>query len=304
MVSLHRGGRSRFILALLLLTAVTLATLDARGFGPVESARGLAATVLSPFRSAADWVTSPVRSGWNGLWGYQDLEEENARLQAELDEIRGQEFREATAEEVLAQMFTQGDLTFAGDLDQVQGRVVAGPTSNFEETVTIDRGSDHGISVGMVAVTGAGLVGRVASVTGDRAVIQLITDARSVVGVRLASTGDRGIVEGRGRNRSPELVVTGSVELTDGERLITSGLERSLFPPDIPVGRIISVPVDDESGGDAETTEPSESTTTTVDGGVTAPELGSVPSREVEVDLLADLDSLTFITILLWEPGT
>lgn len=290
----QRGGRSRFILALLLLTAVTLATLDARGFGPVEGARGVAASVLSPFRTGADWVTSPFRSGWNGIWGYRDLEEENARLQAELDELRGQEFREATSRQVLEQIVTDADLPFVGDMPQVMGRVIAGAPNNFEETVTINRGSSDGIKVGMAAVTSAGLVGRVESVTGGRAVVQLLTDSRFRVGVRLVSTGSVGIVQGRGRNRTPELVITGSVALAEGEHLQTTGLESSFYPPDVPVGRVLDVPDDETDAGEA--------TTTSVDGGLAVTELDAVPSRSVPVELSANLDRLTWVTVLLWEP--
>ncbi len=293
----QRGGRSRFILALLVLTAVTLATLDARGFGPVESARGVAASILSPFRAAADWVSSPLRSGWNGVWGYRDLEEENAQLRAELDALRGQEFSEATARQVLEQYVTEGDLTFAGELPQVMGRIVAGPPNNFEETVTINRGSDHGIKVGMAAVTAAGLVGRVESVTGDRAVIQLVTDSRFRVGVRIVSSGSVAIVQGRGRNRTPEMVISGSVQLTDDDRVQTSGLEASFYPADIPVGRLLVPETPDGDSADEAAT-----TTTLAEGGLVVNELDAVPSQSVPIELTADLDRLTWVTVLLWEP--
>ncbi|MFP3907190.1 MAG: rod shape-determining protein MreC [Acidimicrobiales bacterium] len=289
MLSFQRGGRPRFILALLVLTAITLVTLDARGFGPVETARGTALTVLSPFRSALDWTTSPARSAWNGIWNHRELEDENARLRAELAELRGQEFRETTAREVLEQVYTQSDLTFAGDIPDVLGRVVSGPVSNFEEAVTIDKGSSDGIEVGMPAVTGAGLVGRVDRVTTDQAVIQLLTDPRMSVGVRLIPSGAPGLVEGQGRGADPELVVSGSLVLADGARLQTSGLDRSLYPPDIPVGRV--GPLTGEAPDDDEALEGE------------LPELDAVVSQRQPVELAADLDALTFITVLLWSPS-
>ncbi|MFP4513099.1 MAG: rod shape-determining protein MreC [Acidimicrobiales bacterium] len=289
MLSFQRGGRPRFILALLVLTAITLVTLDARGFGPVETARGTALTVLSPFRSALDWTTSPARSAWNGIWNHRELEEENARLRAELAELRGQEFRETTAREVLEQVYTQSDLTFAGDIPDVLGRVVSGPVSNFEEAVTIDKGSSDGIEVGMPAVTGAGLVGRVDRVTTDQAVIQLLTDPRMSVGVRLIPSEAPGLVEGQGRGADPELVVSGSLVLADGANLQTSGLDRSLYPPDIPVGRV--GPLTGEAPDDDEALEGE------------LPELDAVVSQRQPVELAADLDALTFITVLLWSPS-
>jgi rod shape-determining protein MreC len=297
-LSSQRGGRPRFILALLLLTALTLVTLDARGFGPVESARGLTMTVLSPFRSLVGWVTSPVESTWNGVWGYRDLEEENAALRARIAELEGQDFREITAEQVLRQLYVQSDLTFAGDVPQVLARVVEGPAGNFEHTVTIDKGSDHGIQVGMAVVTGAGLVGRIDRVTPNRSVVQLMTDPRMVVGVRLISTGDLGLIEGRGRGRSPELVVSPEVNLPAGERLETSGLQSSFYPPDIPIGRILGTtgePTDDDEDGATTTTAP-------VGNGTELPDLEAVVPQRQAVELSADLESLRFLTVLLWTP--
>lgn len=297
MLSFQRGGRPRFILALLLLTAVTLATLDARGFGPVESTRGLAMSVLSPFRSVADWATSPVASTWNGVFGYRNLEEENARLRAELAALQGDEFREETARHLLERILVQSDLTFAGDVPQVLTRVIAGPVNNFEDTVTIDKGSNDGIRVGMPVVTGAGLVGRVDRVTGSTAVVQLISDPRMKVGARLVTTGEQGIIEGRGRGRGPELVVSGSVVVAAGEQIQTSGLAGSLYPPDIPIGRIAIVAAESEDDDDT-------TTTTIVDrSGIELPALDAVASQRVAIELSADLDTLTFLTVLLWEPS-
>ncbi len=288
MLSFPRGGRPRFVLALLLLTAITLITVDVRGFGPLDSARGATGTVLSPLRSGVDWVTSPVRSAWNGIWNYRDLEAENERLRASLDELRGEEFREATSFEVLRDLYTQSDLTFGGDLPSVLGRVISGPTSNFEETVTIDKGTNDGIAVGMPAVTGAGLVGRVDRVSSGEAVIRLLTDPQMSVGVRLIPSGAAGLAQGQGRGSAPELVVSGTLVLEEGAYLQTSGLDRSLYPPDIPVGWV------EELTGEAVNDE-GES-----DDGL--PQLDAVVNQRVGIELAADLDRLAFVTILLWSP--
>ncbi|MGY6500374.1 MAG: rod shape-determining protein MreC [Acidimicrobiales bacterium] len=294
---LQHGGRPRYVLALLILTAITLATLDARGFGPVEAGRSAVGTVLSPIGSAVGWVLSPVSSGWNGIWGYRDLEDENAELRARLAELEGTELRETTAREVLERIMVQSDLTYATDVPQVLARVVGGPVNNFEETVTIDKGSADGIREGMAVVTGAGLVGRVDRVTENTAVVQLISDTRLRVGARLVGSGAPGLVEGRGRGRSPELEVSGTVELADGELLETSGLSGSVYPPDIPIGRIRLAPSD--SADDDATT----STTAPPGGGVVLPDLDSVVPQRVTVELAADLDRLGFLTVLLWEPA-
>ena len=203
---------------------------------------------------------------------------------------------------MLEQILTQADLTFAGDVPQVLARVISGPVNNFEETITIDKGSDDGIREGMAAVTGAGLVGRVDRVTSSTAVIRLVTDPRMLVGALLVTTGDQGLVEGRGRGQPPALQVSGRVELIDGDRIQTSGLATSIYPPDVPIGRVVGVEPP-EATDDA---DPDATTTTTVEGGpgVTFPSLDAVQTQRVEVELSANLDRLSWVTILLWEPAT
>ena len=46
----RRTGRSRFTLILLILTSITVLTLDFRGSGFVDDVRGAAMTVFSPIR--------------------------------------------------------------------------------------------------------------------------------------------------------------------------------------------------------------------------------------------------------------
>ena len=93
----RRGGRSRFTLALLILTSLTLLTLDFRGSSAIQSLRSGASTVFSPVRDAAGSAFSPFTSAWNGLFHYGDVKKENDRLQAELDQVRGQQDQNAEA---------------------------------------------------------------------------------------------------------------------------------------------------------------------------------------------------------------
>jgi rod shape-determining protein MreC len=296
-----RVSRARLILALLVLTAVTLMTLDTRGTGPVATVRDSLMSVLTPFRSAAEWVTDPVADVWNGIVHFDDLEEENAELRAQLDQVRGDEVREITDREVLEQLLAATEITFADDIEQVAARVVAGPVSSFEETVTIDKGSDHGIEEGMAVVTGAGFVGRVERVTSNRSVVLLLNDARMTVSARLVTTQGLGRVDGRGAQRSPVVELLADEQASEGEILQTSGLEGSLYPPGIPIGRIVSIPGGDAD--DADAGEDDDDTTATTTGGSTViRDLDPVGTVRAEVEPYASLDRLNFVTVLVWSP--
>ena len=83
----RRTGRSRFTLLLLVLASITLLTLDFRDTGPVQGLREGAATVFDPVRDATDGVTDPFGNAWNGIVGYDELEDENEQLRRQLDEV-------------------------------------------------------------------------------------------------------------------------------------------------------------------------------------------------------------------------
>lgn len=271
-----RTGRSRFTLLLLVLTSVTVLTLDFRGSGVVDDLRGGAATAFGPVRDAASWVGAPVADAWNGVFGYGDLEAENERLRERLAEVEG---RRARGDDALRQMEERDrldDIWRWTDAPTVVARVVGGSLSNFQHTVEIDKGSDHGLAEGMTVVTGAGLVGELRQVTATRSVVRLITDPGFEIGVRLVRSREIGIAHGTGSDDA--IVVEGSVPLSvdvnEREAVTTCGCERSRFPPDIPIGRVTTI-----------TRAPDQL------------------SQVIEVGLLADIERLTYVRVLQWEGG-
>jgi rod shape-determining protein MreC len=272
----RRGGRTRFTLLFLVLTSITVITLDFRGGGEglIGSLRDGAADALAPVRSAAATVLSPVRDAFAGLTSYGALEDENADLRARIAELEGQVGRDEGAEQELAEALSLLDARFSADLPTVAARVISSPISNFEQTIELDRGSDHGVAVDMPVVSGAGLVGRIASVSGTRSTVRLITDAESSVGVRLVRSGEVAVAEGEGPNRLMSLsFVDPSAGVGVLELVVTSGLDNSVFPPGIPVGRVASV--------------------------------GVVPGRleqDIEVRPAADLTRLRLVEVMLTEP--
>lgn len=237
----RRGGRSRLTLVFLILTSITVITLDFRddGAGLIGSVRDGAADALSPVRSAASAVLDPISDALAGVTGYGTLEEENATLRARIAELEGAGLRNEAAEEELAEARRLLELDVAGTIPRVNARVISTPVSNFEQTIELDQGSGDGVAVDMPVVTGAGLVGRVVSVTGARSTVRLITDPASAVGVRLTRTSEVAVASGEGAGASLSLDFVGAdVDVDVLELVVTDGLGDSVFPPDIPVGRV------------------------------------------------------------------
>jgi len=271
----RRTGRSRFTLILLVLTSITALTLDFRGSGVVKGARNIAATVFNPVRDVAASIFRPVGNAWHGITDYGDLKAENDDLRQQIEQLEGDVARNENASRQLADIRAAEGLQATEDIPHVLARVVAGPVSSFEHTVQISRGAGAGIKVGMPVVTGAGLVGRVIQVTGNSATVQLMTDPDFVVGVRLVSSGEVGVATGAGEGRDLHVdSIAPDIRIPADEVVMTSEYARSILPPDIPVGRVTSATL-------------------------------SSDQREqlLRVEPIVDLESLSYVTVLLWEPS-
>ena len=240
--------RSRYVLLVLTLLAVTLITLDARGVVAISSAREGAVDVFSPVRGAARWVTTPFRNAWNGMTRYDDLSIENERLRGEIDRLEGAQARNENAEKELERLSEQLGIDFAGGIPTQIARVTTGPYSNFtDHRLQLDRGTDSGIEVGMPVVNNRGLVGRIVETSRTRSVVRLITDPGLHVGVKLVDTGITGV--GHGGGDADTFVIDRGIDLDKpvepNEVVVTGGIERAIMPPSIPVGTVDKVNPDE-----------------------------------------------------------
>jgi rod shape-determining protein MreC len=274
-MALSPPSRSRTRVAVVVVAAATLVAVGRTDIGVVRSLREGASTALDPVANVVDSATSPVRNAWHGVTDYDHVKDENDRLRAEVAQARADKVAATDASKQLADLNKAIDLPFAANLKKATARVVSGPRSNFSHALVIDKGSSAGITVGMPAATGAGLVGKVTQVTSSTSTIQLVTDPDFRVGVRLVTTGDLGTARGQGRDEplAIDSSISPSAKVAKGTGLTTSGVDRSAFPPGLPVATVAGV--SQGSGG-------------------LALDLTAKP--------LVDIDNLSYVSVLLWNP--
>lgn len=270
----RRPTRARFTLLLLVLTSITLLTLDERGTGSqaIDAVKDGARDLFAPVQDASDSLFEPVGNFVGGIIHYGDLETENERLREENSELRGAVLRADDAERERQALIDQLNLGNASDIPRVDARVVATNPSNFELSIEIDKGSSQGVADGMPVVTGTGLVGRISNVSRNRAVVQLLVDDEFSVGIRIDPQGDTGVATGQGIRRPMTAdLLDPSTKLEQGQVAVTSGLQQSQFPPGIPVGTI-----------------------------ATATTRANALQQDVEITPVVDLGRLAFVTVLQW----
>lgn len=280
----RRTGRRRFTLALLLLTAVTLLTLDFRHSGPIDSMRGGAASVFDPVRRAAASVFRPVGNAWNSAFHYDDLKKKNQRLQQRIDQLEGEKIRSSVDEHQYRQLLRQANIEYLGDLPTATAQVTSGPFTNFADTIDIDKGAGDGVKVGMPVVTDLGLVGRISSVHGGQSTVQLITDPNLGIGIRLSpgkgadpeELGAVGTAHGTGKGRPMRVDggIPNDAPVVDGELVVTSGAYASPYPKGIPIGRVRNI-------------KPSADRTQQV----------------FDIVPLVHTDRLSYVKVVLWQPA-
>ncbi len=224
---------------LLLITAAALLVLDGRGSVAIGGARSVAATVASPVTGIVGWIASPIGEAVQGATGDAvSLAAENEALRAEVAELRGQVDQAANNEAELADLRSAVGIEVADDLPTLVARVTADRTSPTNRTLEIDRGEDDGLAIGQSVVTGEGLIGQIIAVAAQSATVRPITDPRIVLGVTSPVSGAVGVAEGRGSGRrlALSLVERDRDVVRSGASFVTSGFDRSVFPPGIPVG--------------------------------------------------------------------
>jgi rod shape-determining protein MreC len=279
----RRARRPRLTIGLLILASITIITLDYRGdaHGAISGIRRAAHDAFAPVQDAVDAVTRPIGSFLAGATHAGAIEQQNAKLRAEIGRLQRQVLARGGAASTLRTLQALEHLPWAANVPElsqvpmVAGEVVALNPSDFAATVQLDVGRNAGVDVGMPVVGSAGLVGQVIDAWSSGCTVRLVTDARSAVGVRFGAPGNYALAQGTGIGRPLAVqYITPGTALTVGEVLTTSGLQNALFPPGIPLARVRSF----------------SSTPSSTQETVTA-----VP--------VANLGSLQYVDVLQWEPA-
>jgi len=136
----------------------------------------------------------------------------------------------------------RGLLNFVPDKNArfITARVIADTGGAFANSVLLNTGEREGVRKGQAAVSGDGLVGRIAGVGMRSSRVLLITDLNSRIPVVVQPGGVRAIMAGDNSNYPRLIHLPPGAIVGGGDRVVTSG-HGGAFPPGLPVGRVASV---------------------------------------------------------------
>ncbi|MCY3756225.1 MAG: rod shape-determining protein MreC [Acidobacteria bacterium] len=121
----------------------------------------------------------------------------------------------------------------------VAANVIGGDDRMGFSSRVVDKGASSGISWDCPVINAEGVVGRVVHVSRNSAVVQLISDLDSGVGILLETSRATGVLRGTGRQTATIHYVPLTEKASPGERVITSGLDR-IYPKGLLVGNVLS----------------------------------------------------------------
>ena len=212
----------------------------------------------------ADYTIVPLQKGLNQFGGwlfgekesFQNLEQAQERisqLEAEVEELKADKLKYETDLKDLEEMRKLLEMkeTYS-DYETVGASVIASSGSSWFYKFTIDKGSSDGLEPNMNVLAGGGLVGYLSSVSPHSSVVTAIINDSSGVSAMASDSKDRCIISG-----SLTLIEEGRLQLSmagrdseieEDDLIVTSNISDK-YLPDIPIGYVSDISLDDDKLG-------------------------------------------------------
>ena len=220
----HLGGRTLLIVLLVVSLILFVAYAREGNEGPLHSLQNTTSGMVTPLTAVGTTVGSLAVSGTMSVEdltasdaAYNQLKKNNQRLSQMVVEL--EEYRQEAAR--LESLIGLAD---AYGFTSIAARVVGYSTDSYNRSITLDAGSASGIKTGMPVMGATGVIGQVVSTTPATCNVRLLTDPQSGVSVLVQSSRAEGIVRGSVEGALYLEGIDDTVELSEGDVVITSGL--------------------------------------------------------------------------------
>ena len=234
-------GKIAIILVAALILAIVLSI-----FGGISNRNPLDLAVqgvLTPFRAAATALTSMAEKYYGYMFRYEALAAENEVLKKQIAEMEDTA-RQAESVARENQRLRKGMKLQETHEDYVlvDAYIIGWNSSDWENTLTINRGTNSGIQKNMCAITENGeVVGLVTEVGINYAEVTTILDSTLEISGTIASSGYNGMVKGGYISGHETLLqmnyLPSAAIIRNKEQVVTSG--STVYPRGLIMGNIV-----------------------------------------------------------------
>ncbi len=186
-----------------------------------------------------------INHSYNSVISFFKLQEVNKQLAKENSELRHQlsvnQLPNNTQEKIVVDSTLKDTLNRSRKYTFLPASVVGNSIVLQNNFLTLERGSDQGVELGMSVIAPQGIVGVVVQVSNNFCMVMSVLNRNSRVSAMLKKDNASGTVEWSGTN--PTLLtlknVTKGVKVNLGDTVVTSAYSAN-FPSNILVGTVVS----------------------------------------------------------------
>ncbi len=215
-----------------------------------SGAVGAMKSALAPWQGAVTSFGGQLDRVTSVFGDVATLRAENQRLRDADEQLRRQVIELSVAARENASLRQALDLERSSGFPLVAAQVVGRGPDGLSRTLEVDRGTADGLKVGMVVVTGAGLLGRIEEAGPHSAIVQTLADQRTQVEVVLVNSNLQGTLKDGVSPMRVDIPNPSRVAVSNGDWVLTSDVGKS-YPPGLLVGEVVKVTHDAGSTTDS-----------------------------------------------------
>lgn len=221
--------RFKDYIALTMLCIISLSFISMGDVSKIGGYRAFVVGVVGWMEEAFSWVPNPEALKTEN----QTIRELNLYLSSELMKSRTAMSENEKLKEML-------EFKEAEESPLISSNVVGKATIELRRFITLDRGSEDSIKVGMAVRTDAGLVGSVTLTEDNYSLVETLENRHVKVSVKIVRNGITGILKWSGEKYFLMQNIPKSFDVQKGDEIVTSNYSRK-YPVNIPVGKVIKV---------------------------------------------------------------
>ncbi len=234
----HLAQRYSFVIFLILSLSILVAGRSDPAL--MENARARVVDTVAPVLDALSRPVAMAEEVSRQMTAYMDLRKENERLRAENALLAQWQNTALAMENENKELRALLNYKVEPSVAYISARVIADAGGPYVRSLIVTAGKTDGARVGMAAMTGEGLIGRVVEVGDWSSRILLLTDLNSRIPVTITGSGDHAILAGDNSPKLKLLYLPQDAVLQTGSRVVTSG-HGGVFPPNLPVAAVVGV---------------------------------------------------------------
>ncbi len=242
MQPLFLQGPSVTLRAILLVVMSVVVMVADHRWGHLETVRGaLESYIVYPLRYTINIPSQLVSWGDESLSSHQELLEENRKLQEQqlraqvsLQKLSVLEKENARLRKMLSAQPKVGELVLVAEILSID-------MDPYKQQVVLNKGSNNDVYIGQSVIDAWGVMGQIIHLDKHSSTALLISDPSHAIPVQVNRSGLRGTAFGSGNSQLLELrYIPHNADIEVGDQIVSSGLG-GRFPPNYPVGRIVSI---------------------------------------------------------------